>query len=432
MNAPSRPLIAAGLLLMLALAACSLPTPSSAPTAVPAAPTSPPTAQLVVTWVEGGNLMVWRTGDDLPRRIAAGGVIQPFLSPDGQTVAFTRGAQGHTSTLWLADVTGVAERQIAGPDSLNSVTPEGMTREIGQVMWADGNTVYFNTALVPVIPRPGGTKADDLWRVMLPGGTATPLLPDGEGGDFAIRPDGGQLALVTAGFYGQTPGAIRLANPDGLILRDLLAFDAPATASEYSLYPGVQWLADGSALLTAIPDPDLIYPASDGDAPRLVTLWRLPVEGDAIRLNDVPAAFFGLPRWSPDGAWLTYLAQTAPPEANVLDLILATGDGNNPTVIVTGGVGAISPPLWGAAGFLYTGSAPGELWLGVPDQPATRLPSPAETAYFPRWADETLLVYASTASAPYELRTYDRATGLAAVIATVNAGPPVFDAIHLP
>ncbi len=419
------------LALLLALAGCSLPTAS--PTITPVPPHTPiPTASLTSVWVDGGSLLAWRTGDDLPRRIAAGGVIQPWLSPDGQRVAFTRGPGGAATSLWVADVGGVAERQLAGPDTLNSATPAGLRREIGQVAWVSADTLLFNTVFVPLEPMPASGKAADLWRADVRRGAAARLLEDGAGGDFAISPDGQRIALVWPGFYGQEPGRVWLAGLDGTPQRDLLIFEAVATASEYAFYPALHWLPDSSALLVAIPEPDLIYPPEEGAAPRTASLWRLPVEGAPQQLNALPASFFGLPRWSPDGAWLTVLEIVGPREDNRVRLMLAAGDGGNPVSILEGSVGALETPRWSAAGYTYAAPTAGALWLGIPGQAPARIPSANEPAFAPRWADASLLVYASSAAPPYELRAFDRASGLITAIATVNASPPAFDALRLP
>lgn len=428
---PTRPALLMTLALLLALGGCNLPAAS--PTATPVPPqTPPPTARLIAVWADGGNLLAWRTGDDLPRRIAAGGVIQPWLSPDGQQVAFTRGPGGAATSLWVADVGGVAERQLAGPDTLSSATPAGVRREIGQVAWAGPDTLYFNTVFIPVEPMPASGKAADLWRADTRRGIVTRLLEDGAGGDFALSPDGSQIALVWPGFYGHEPGRIWLAGLDGAPQRDLLSFEAVATASEYAFYPALHWLPDSRALLTAIPEPDLIYPAVEGAGPRLASLWRLSVTGDPQQLNALPASFFGLPRWSPDGAWLTLLEIVGPREDNQVRLVLAAGDGGNPVSILESSVGVLEAPRWSAAGYTYAAPAPGELWLGIPGLPPARIPSAQEPAFAPRWADASLLVYASAPAPPYELRAFDRDSGVITAIATAGASPPAFDALRLP
>ncbi len=420
------------LLLILSAAACALPgaiptpTPTTAPTPVEA-------GRLVVTWVESGNLMIWRSGEEFPRRIASGAVVRPVLSPDGAYIAFTRGPQGSTLALWAADAEGIAERELIGPDALAvDVDTAQYTRQIGQIGWLDDHTVLFNTVLVPQLPGPGGGKADDLWRADVLTGEATRLLPDGQGGDFTISPDGSLIALTTPGIYGAEQGRIRLTDAQGQAMTDLLRFDAVSTASEYAFYPGMHWLPDSQALLTAIPDPDLVYPAAQGQPPRTVALWRLNVEGSATPIGDVPATFFGLPRWSPDGTWMTYLEQVGDPATNTLGLVLARGDGSQPARLLTGTAGSLEPPQWSAAGFTYTFGAPGDLWLGRPGAAPVRFPADGESAFALTWADPTTAVYATAPTAPYELRLADLNNPIPAVITSVGSGTPTFDARRTP
>ena len=101
------------LLLLLPLAACSLTTSRATQTpdmtSVPAtpfpgdAPDAPDSAPLIVAWAAGGDLFTWRSSDPMPRRIASGGVIRPFVSPDGAWVAYLRGPGGDPRDLWLSD-----------------------------------------------------------------------------------------------------------------------------------------------------------------------------------------------------------------------------------------------------------------------------------------------------------------------------------------
>ncbi len=418
--------------LALLLVACNLTalppaTPSPAPASTPGA------GRLVVAWVDAGNLMVWRSGEQAPRRIASGGVVQPYLSPDGRYVAFTRGPQGNALALWLADVEGLTERELVGPDDLApSGDAQGYARHVGQVGWLDGQTVLFNTRFVPQVPAPGGGKADDLWRGSALTHTASRLLPDGQGGDFAISPDGAWVALVTPGHYQAAQGLIRLTDAQGQAVTDMLRFDAVGTASEYAFYPRPHWLPSSTALLVAIPHPDLVYATQPGQASRSVALWRLGIGGGAIQSGAVPASFFGLPRWSPDGEWMTYLETVGEPADNTLALVLARGDGSQPTQLLTAPVGALEPPQWSAAGYFYTYGAPGEAWLGRPGLAAARFPGEGEPVFALAWADAVTALYASAPGSPYELRLYDLEAASLAAIATVSGGPPAFDARRVP
>ncbi len=421
------------IVLALALAGCNL---TAAPTAAPPPVESVPgESRLVVSWIDGGSLVVWRSGDAQPRRIAAGSVVRSLLSPAGTHVAFTRGPAGSALSLWVVDVDGVAERELIGPDRLNAGGEQvEFTRHIGQVAWLDETTLLFNTIFVMTVPAPGGGKADDLWRADLDSGQVTRVLPDGQGGDFAISPDGSRLALVTPGGYAGAPGLIRLVDAQGQAVTDLLSFDAPATASEYAFYPRLHWLPDSSALLTAIPDPDLIYPTLPGETPRTAALWRLDTAGESREINRVAANFFGLPRWSPSGAWLTYLAQVGRVEDNTLALVLARGDGSEPEQLRTGAAGALEPAAWHPTEdfFTFTAGAPGEMWLARPGMAAARFPPGGEPVFALAWADATTAIIASAPGGEYSLWIVGLNDPTPASLAVVSGGYPSINARHSP
>ncbi len=96
----------------------TLPQLESTP-AVAEAPQAPPQpaidlsdrgpGRIVLQRSSGGDIMVINPDGTGLRQITTG--IDPALSPDGQTVAFTRW-EGETGSVWLADIDGSNERQI--------------------------------------------------------------------------------------------------------------------------------------------------------------------------------------------------------------------------------------------------------------------------------------------------------------------------------
>ncbi len=92
-----------------------LPSPEPEVQTSQSAPFTParPAGESVIVFQRssGGDIMVIKPdGTDL-RRLTSG--IDPMLSPDGQTVAFTRW-QGETGSLWLINLDGSNERQVIG------------------------------------------------------------------------------------------------------------------------------------------------------------------------------------------------------------------------------------------------------------------------------------------------------------------------------
>jgi TolB protein len=75
------------------------------------APTGPPQGKLVLGLESGGDIMVVNADGSGLRRLTSG--IDPALSPDGQTVAYTRWT-GRDGTLWLINVDGSNERAVLG------------------------------------------------------------------------------------------------------------------------------------------------------------------------------------------------------------------------------------------------------------------------------------------------------------------------------
>ncbi|MBZ0277140.1 MAG: hypothetical protein K8I60_13400, partial [Anaerolineae bacterium] len=279
-----RPVIT--LCLCLLLAACSS---TVAPTATSPAAEVDSAVPLVVAWVENGSLIVWQAGEAQPRRVASGGVIRPYLAPDGAHIAYTRGPAGSPESLWVVDSAGQAEQELVPNDRLRPF--QNGKPVIGDVAWLDDTVLYFNTGQIYAT---GQERQDDLWRANTHTREVVLILPRTEGGSFSISPDRQQIAVVYPGTYGQRDGRIRLVDPLGQEEgRNLLFFTGVSTGAEYKFYPELFWEADSAALRVAIPDPDLVY--DDVNSPP-TDLWRLSVDGSREHLGSVTASFFGLPQ----------------------------------------------------------------------------------------------------------------------------------------
>jgi hypothetical protein len=420
------------LLAVLALlpAACTLAT--SQPTATPASATLAPDlsgAPLTVAWAAGGDLFTWHSNDTLPRRIASGGVIRPFLSPDGAWVAYLRGPDGDPRTLWVSDTPGANERQLIDATAL----PVGDTsRRLLETVWsADSGTLYFNTLTGESMNiRP----ADDLWRVAVRTGTAERLLGDGEGGALALSPDGSYLALASAGDYTQpgeplrTPGRVAFYTLATRQRRVALEFAPVATASERRWTPGLCWMPDSSGVHVAIPPAKLVYGGGNGS---MTALWWLLVAGDAIQTGQVDADFFGLPAFSADGAWIAYLQRRTTPDQSTITLRVAQNDGANATAYLEGPVGTLTVPEWlpGSARFVLVNGAPGTRWIGGPGGTPVRFPAEGVVVDEITWAGEDTYVFSSSAGQVFTLH-WGQVDGTAPpqVIATLDAYP-FFDAV---
>jgi len=386
------------------------------------------TQRLVVAWVDRGNLIVWVQGDDVPRRIAVGGVIRPFVSPDGQRIAFTRGPAGRAETLWVVDVGGNAEMMLMGEG-----TPRGFTSGqslVGRVGWFDESTLYANTlggAGLNIRPN------DNLYRINVRTREVSLILPNGEGGRFVISPDGTKIATASAGTYGRQDARISVVDPLAFDdPADLLFYIGVATGAEQPFHPRLHWTPDSQTVLVAIPDSDLIYSEAEDTVPP-TRLWQLPVDNPSDRnlLGSVNASFFGLPTWSDSADQMVYLRRI--PDSNAFTLVIADANGDNPTDYLTGDAGTIDLPTWlpDSNRFLYTVDTPGNIYIGERGQDPVRLSQ--EVTYSPQFITDDLYLFVTSKAVSadgFQLR-YARVDQQSVEIADVGQSIALYDAVLL-
>lgn len=410
--------------LLLLLSACNLgQTALIEETANPIQSTGD---RLVVAWIDAGNLMVWQTGDTLARRIASGGVVQPFIAPDGQHIVFTRGPQGKAETLWVVDTAGTAEQQLVGE---RPATYNAGENQIGDVVWQDSRNLYFNTLIQQA---PFYEPRNDVYRADIRTREISLVAVPSDGGRIFISPDSQNLVTVYHGTYGQQDGVIR--NLDFLGREDadnLLFFTGVSTASEFHFYPTIYWSGDN--VLVAIPDSDLIYSDTQGlDIPP-TTLWQIPINNPSERgiIGTVQASFFGLPQWSYDGSALTFLRRTG--ETNQFTAYLADGNGSNSTAIFGGVVGQIEAPRWlpNSNRYIYaqpiTGSTTRHYFIGGVDTEPMRLSD--EPIFALQFVGDSQYVYVSQGSGRLDLR-FAEMEGDSQFIGSLST-VPTFDAVYV-
>lgn len=375
---------------------------------------------LAVAWAQAGDLFVWRHGDETPRRLASGGVGQPVIAPDGQHIAFTRGAGGRPESLWVVDWQGIAERQIAAPDNLF-----GGSDQIGQVGWATADTLYFNT-----LRRDGFTyrPQDDLYRANIRLNELSLMLRPTEGGSFALSPDGQRIAVVYAGTYGRQDGRIRVIDRLGREQpRNLLFFVGVATGASLPFYPPIVWTPDSAALLAAIPDKDLIYSETRPDPPPETLIWRLPIAIPSERtiIGRVTASFFGLPQWSPDAQQMAYFQRIA--ATNRFQLLRAAADGSNSVVVAEGVAGGISFIGWlpDNQRLAYLIGDERRVWLAGPQDDPVQLNEGGW--YNPRWVGAAQMVFVARTGGGVALFYWSERDGVIH-IADVGDSVPLYDA----
>lgn len=405
------------------LAGCNLATSPGDSVATTA---STDAGRLVVAWAQGGNLVVWQAGDAFPRRVASGGVIQPYIAPDGETIAFTRGPNGAPETLWVVDVAGTAEQQLVGDARPRGYQP-GLN-QLGDIAWFDADVLYFNTlrqATPLYAPR------NDLYRANARTREVALILPAGEGGRMTISPDKDWIAVVYPGTYGRQDGRISVVDPLALQPpRHLLFFVGVATGSEAAFYPPVRWLPDSSALLSAIPDRDLVYSdAATAQAVPPTRIWRLPIATPSDRqlLNSVRASFFGLPAWSPDAGAMTYLQRS--PGTNTFTLFIADYNGDRSRAFLVGEIGSVEQPRWlpDSQRFIFVDpQTRAHFNLGSLD--GTIVPLTGQIIFEPKFVNDNTFVYVEPSDEGNQL-AYQTIGNLPERIGEIGHMVPLYDAL---
>jgi len=281
------------------------PTPTATPTRIPRwcrqnmtpAPTLP-AAQgiLTVTYIDNGNLWIWREGED-PRALTGSGDLNfQTLSEDGQRVAFLRGLDDRQIELWVVDADGQNERRLVSAARFTAMIRKPNVEAVHPfgLRWVPRtHTLAFNS--FPVYADPIDFVADDLWLAYADTGELRQLLPHGEGGEFVYSPDGKQIALLT-------PDRMDLINSDGRNRRPNTIPGYHAVGmGEFLFYPQPAWAADSRSLKVGVPVAEDVR-----DPHPLIEIWEVTLLGfEAQKLTTLE----GLPPslvYSPDRSRVAY------------------------------------------------------------------------------------------------------------------------------
>lgn len=405
--------------------------PTDTPTATPA-----PIDDLVVVFNRDNNAWLW-TEDGGERHLTKdGGVDQVLLSDDKRVITFRRG-----NGIWAVNVDGGDERQLVKESDL-PIPQEGEMAEyitgmtIDQMAWIPGShQLLFNTRLTS--DGPGLLLSDDLWRVDADRLSLENLFAPGEGGNFAIAPDGKRVALVT-------PDSISLATINGEDKQRIFRYTPVTTYSEFRYYARPVWSPNSDVLGVVIPPPDplagVVFPPPDSSArvviPNLVyDIWRLPTDGTPARLAGTIEARGGLlvPVINPTLEIIAYLpSQEVDPERT--DLFFVTwGDTIGEPIFYTSRVGFFG--AWSPGGDRFSFTRPsGEIaavstFTGQLDE-EPRLVGNGESATSDiRWIDDVHYLYLQSSDKDWDLLLAD-SSGTVTLIAAGVGQPPAFDAVR--
>jgi dipeptidyl aminopeptidase/acylaminoacyl peptidase len=263
--------------------------------------------------------------DDL---LAAKGVSDPQLSPDGSLVVYVlseldRATEKTTSSLWLVPSSGGQPKQLTTAPGTNN-----------HPRWSpDAKTIAF-------VSNRGGSA--QVWLLPIDGGEPRQLtkLPIDVSGPL-WAPQGDKIAVTAEVYPGQTPeqtaakdkekasSKTKVRMYDRLLIRHWNAWDEgkrshlfvadAQTGEAKDLTPKLEvnappapfgassdyaWAPDGKELaFTAEPTRDAAWSTN-------TDIWTVPVEGgEPKNLTAGNAGADAQPAYSPDGVWLAYVSQ---------------------------------------------------------------------------------------------------------------------------
>ena len=284
--------------------------------------------EVITAWTADGTLNYGYEGARAPIVLATGDIIAPYLSPDGETVAYTAGSGGLPSSLWAVRE-GEEAQQLVMSEQIGDAT-------IAEVAWANSDTLFLNTT---VIQAPfGANPRNDLYRVDVNTAKLSTMLAAGNGGAFSISPDRQHIALVNPGGFDQlgvvvTDGTIRIVDLEGGDVATM-AFEPIQTGSHGLYYPEVTWLPDGESLYTVIPPGTLYY---DSTQPEINTMavWQLDLDGSTAQIGEIPFGYTSVPVWSSSREQLMYAV--SPPSATIGTVVyIAQPNGTEPEIVIEG------------------------------------------------------------------------------------------------
>ena len=243
-----------------------------------------------------------------PPEGSSGGDLSPAFSPDGRTLAFTRGGSGWSRDLYLLDL---------GDDLIPKGEPQRRTfterMTTSPVFTSDGRDIVFAS---------GDALAPSLWRVPASGSAPPRRLSIGERALFpAIARRGNRAAYMTV--------------PEGGV--NIWRADLPTTGD-----------AAIKLISSSRHDDDPRY-SPDGKSIAFTSyrsgsfeIWKCDSDGsNAVQLTSLGASSTSVPRWAPDGSSIGF---TSDREGQV-GVYVVNADGGAPRRLTTG-----TSPSWSRNG----------------------------------------------------------------------------------
>jgi hypothetical protein len=390
-------------------------------------PTPTPTSidELVVVFTRDNNAWLWTATGGERQLTTDGGVNQVLLSDDKDVIAFRRG-----NGIWAINADGSNERQLVKESDL-PVPQEGELADyitgmtIKQLAWIPGSReLLFNTRMLS--DGPGLLLSDDLWRVNTDPQSVLSLdylfLP-GDGGNFAIAPDGNRVAVIT-------PDSISLTTINGENKQRIFGYTPVSTYSEFWYYARPVWSPSSDVLGVVIPPPDRL-----GMENQAFGIWRLHTDGtpaglmgtiEARGANPLPE-----PEISPTLEMIAYLSSPeVEPERTDL-LFVSWEDRIGDPIFYTSRVDGFYDWSPGGERFSFT-RPPGEiaavsLFTGQMDEEPRPVGNGESVALNVQWLDDNSYLYLQASDRGWDLLLNDSNDG-DMLIAFVGGEAPAFDA----
>lgn len=283
------------------------------------------------------NLYTWREGGSQNLIVNKGDVSQAVLSPDGEWIVFTRiSPDGIDISLWAIRFDGSEQKILVSHTDFMTMPLHPDLTDLSTILTVaphmikfipGTHTVVFN--IYPQFDAPGFLDNKDLWYIDVDSGERRAFLSPGQAGHFYFSPDGSQMALVT-------PDRIDLLNTDGSNRRiGVLSYAFVYTYSEFTYHAIPVWSQDSSYLRVSIPPQD---PLGDLTAP--VNIYHLPTDGSpATMLTSVVVAPLDNAILAPDVNHFVYKEQLGDPDENLFSLKFSDLSGGSSSEFTTGSLG---------------------------------------------------------------------------------------------
>ena len=242
-----------------------------------------PAGKIVHLSNAGGDENLWITGNDAgsPKQLTANARvnINPSVSPDGRSVAFTsdRTSLPH---IWKMSIDGGNAQQLT--NGAGETAP----------FWSpDGHWIYYTS----VVPFSGTTN---IWKIPDEGGTAVQVTDKSFVGS-AVSPDGKLIASIFHESEG-SPEKIGILPAQGGAPVKLL----PLPPLIVGAYPLFQWSRDGKSLIYV------------ENRKGISNLWSQPIDGGPPRqLTNFQSDLISSFAWSPDWTQLAVARGTSTSDA---------------------------------------------------------------------------------------------------------------------